>query len=68
MGEKLNDELPLGEGYFGYLAGVLDTPSKLVVCSVICRLVATRAISLPCRMPGLILVWEKQGGVWSIWK
>ncbi|MGC1299615.1 MAG: winged helix-turn-helix domain-containing protein [Alloacidobacterium sp.] len=23
MGEKLNDKLPLGEGYFGYLAGVL---------------------------------------------
>ena len=23
LGKKLNDELPLGEGYFGYLAGVL---------------------------------------------
>lgn len=23
MGQKLNDKLPLGEGYFGYLAGVL---------------------------------------------
>ena len=23
MGRKLNDGMPLGEGYFGYLAGVL---------------------------------------------
>ena len=23
MGRKLNDRLPLGEGYFGYVAGVL---------------------------------------------
>jgi hypothetical protein len=28
MGRKLNDGLPLGEGYFGYVAGVLRHTAK----------------------------------------
>ena len=49
MGRKLNDGLPLGEGYFGYVAGVLG--HTLEARSVIRELEARREKGYSAALP-----------------
>ena len=61
MGEKLNDKLPLGEGYFGYLAGVLG--HTIEARGVLGDLQARRDRGLhPCFADCLDLSWLGETG------
>jgi len=55
-GRKLNDGLPLGEGYFGYVAGVLGHAAE--ACSVVRELEALRARAYG---PALPIAWTYLG-------
>jgi hypothetical protein len=56
MGRKLNDGLPLGEGYFGYIAGVLG--HTLEARSVVGELEARREKSYG---PAVPIAWTYLG-------
>jgi hypothetical protein len=58
--KKLNDRLPLGEGYFGYLAGVLghSVEARSLVGDL--EAVAKRITAPPCPLRGPISAWVKQ--------
>lgn len=55
-GRKLNDGLPLGEGYFGYLAGVLE--HSVEARNVVGELVARREKGYG---PALPVAWTYLG-------
>jgi tetratricopeptide (TPR) repeat protein len=59
-GKKLNDGLPLGEDYFGYVAGLLGHTSRLAAWLGSWRPVARKAMAPPCPLRGLISVSVKQ--------
>jgi tetratricopeptide (TPR) repeat protein len=69
MGRKLNDGLPLGEGHFGYIAGVLGYAVE--ARSVVRELEARRERGYSAALPiarGPISVWVKQSWAWNGWK